>query len=99
MESTLSIVEILDRVERELDALYALNTTAKDFAIGCVTLEEFLEVHRDSFSLIEPLDGMTRDRVLTVIARLEKLQKRAALKALIPEKLQKYIAENQDRLA
>ena len=56
-------------------------------------------MHRDSFSLIEPLDGMTRDRVLTVIARLEKLQKRAALKALMPEKLQKYIAENQDRLA
>ena len=96
MESTLSIIEILDRVERELDSLYALNTTAKDFAIGCVALEEFLEAHRDSISVIEPLDGMIRDRVLMVITRLEKLQKRAALKASMPEKLQKYIAENQD---
>lgn len=96
MESTLSIVEILDRVEQELDALYVLNTNAKDFAVGCLALEEFLEAHRDSFSVIEPLDGMTRDRVLMVIARLEKLQKRADLKALMPEKLQKYIAENQD---
>ena len=57
-----------------LDALYALNTYLQKISpIGCVALEEFLEVHRDSFSLTEPLDGMTRDRVLTVIARLDQV--------------------------
>jgi hypothetical protein len=42
------------------------------------------------------LDDVARGRVLAVIARLDQLQKRAAVKATMPGELQKYIADNDD---
>jgi hypothetical protein len=92
----LSTTDIVERVEQMLDALSVLGLSAKDFAERCVALEEFLALHGDGLFKTEKLNDTTRDRVLTVIARLDQLQKRAAVKAAMPGKLQKYIADNDD---
>jgi hypothetical protein len=42
------------------------------------------------------LDNAVRSRIVAVIARLDQLQKRAAVKAAMPSELQKYIADNDD---
>ena len=42
------------------------------------------------------LDDAVHSRVMAVIARLDQLQKRAAVKAAMPGELQKYIADNDD---
>ena len=93
---SLSTTEIIERVEQMLDALKPRELSAKDFAERCVTLEEFLAMHGDGLLETGKLNDSTRDRVLTVIARLDQLQKRAAVKAAMPSKLQKYIADNDD---
>ena len=96
MGSLLSTVETIERVEQLLDALFVPNLSAKEFAAGCVTLEAFLATHGDSLFQTGKLDDAARSRVLAVIARLDQLQKRAAVKAAIPGELQKYIADNDD---
>ena len=96
MGSVLSTTEILKRVEQMLDALFVPNLSAKDFADGCAALEAFLATHGDSLSQTGKLDDAARGRVLAVIARLDQLQKRAAVKAVMPGELQKYIADNDD---
>ena len=53
-------------------------------------------MHGDSLFRTEKLDEVDRSRVLAVITRLDQLQKRAAVKALMPSELQKYIADNDD---
>jgi hypothetical protein len=93
---SLSMTEIIERVEQMLDALVLRELSAKDFAELCVALEEFLATHGDGLFKTEKLNDTTRERVLTVIARLEQLKKRAAIKAAMPGKLQKYIADNDD---
>ena len=93
---SLSTTEIIERVEQMLDALFLHELSAKDFAETCVGLDEFLTTHGDGLFKTEKLDDSIRDRVLTVIARLDQLQKRAAVKAAMPGKLQKYIADNDD---
>jgi hypothetical protein len=79
-----------------LDALHVPNLSAKDFADGCAGLEAFLATHGGVLSQAGKLDDAARGRVLAVIARLDQLQKRAAVKAAMPSELQKYIAENDD---
>lgn len=96
MGSLLSTVEIIDRVEQLLDALIVPNLSAKEFASGCTALEAFLATHGDSLLETGKLDDTAHGRVSVVIARLDKLQKRAAIKALMPSELQKYIADNDD---
>jgi len=99
MGSLLSTIEIIERVELMLDAIFVPNLSAKEFADGCAALEVFLATHGDSLSQTEKLDDAARGRVVAVIARLDQLQKRATVKAAIPDELQKYIADNDDKPA
>ena len=96
MGSLLTTEDILERVEQMLDALFVPKLSAKEFANGCAALEEFLTKHGDSLFQTGPLDDAVRIRVVTVIARLDQLQKRASVKAAMPGELQKYIADNDD---
>jgi hypothetical protein len=96
MGSLLTTSDIIERVEQMLDALFVPQLSAKEFANGCAVLEEFLATHGDSLSQTGTLDGAVRSRVVAVIARLDQLQKRAAVKAAMPGELQKYIADNDD---
>ena len=96
MDSLLSTVETIERVEQLLDALFVPNLSAKEFAGGCAALEAFLATHGDSLSQTGTLDDAVHSRVVAVIARLGQLQKRAAVKAAMPGELQKYIADNDD---
>jgi hypothetical protein len=94
--SLLTTEDILERVEQMLDALFVPKLSGKEFASGCAALEEFLTKHGDSLSQTEALDNAVRSRIVAVIARLDQLQKRAAVKAAMPSELQKYIADNDD---
>ena len=96
MGSLLTTEVILERVEQMLDALCVPKLSAKEFANGCAVLEEFLTKHGDSLSQTGTLDNSVRSRIVAVIARLDQLQKRAAVKAAMPSELQKYIADNDD---
>jgi hypothetical protein len=96
MGSLLSSVEIIERVEQLLEALFVPNLSVKEFAGGCAALEAFLEMHGDILVQTGKLDDTAHGRVSTVIARLDQLQKRAAFKAAMPGELQKYIADNDD---
>ena len=96
MGSILTTEYIIERVEQMLDALFVPKLSAREFANGCAVLEEFLEKHGDSLSQTGTLDDAVRSRVVAVIARLDQLQKRAAVKAAMPGELQKYIADNDD---
>jgi hypothetical protein len=96
MGSLLTTLDIIERVEQMLDALFVPNLSAKEFVDGCAALEAFLATHGDSLSQTGKLDDAGSDRVLAVIARLDQLQKRAAVKAAMPSELQKYIADNDD---
>ena len=96
MGSLLTTVEIIKRVEQMLDALFVPNLPAREFADGCAALEAFLATHGDSLFQTGKLDDTAHSRVSAVIARLDQLQKRAAVKAAMPGELQKYIADNDD---
>ena len=96
MGSLLTTIEAIKRVEQMLDMLFVPNLSAKDFADGCVALEAFLATHGDRLSQTGKLDDAAHGRVLAVIARLDQLQKRAAVKAAMPGELQKYIADKDD---
>ena len=82
MDSLLSTVETIERVEQLLDALFVPKLSTKEFADGCAALEAFLATHGDSLSQTGKLDAAARGRVVAVIARLDQLQK--------------YIADNDD---
>jgi hypothetical protein len=94
MESLLTTIEIIKRVEQRLDALFVPGLSAKEFADGCAALDAFLVTHGDSLFQTGKLDDAARGRVLVVIARLDQLQKRSAVKSAMPGELQKYIADN-----
>ena len=94
--SLLTTEDIIMRVEQMLDALFVPELSAKEFANGCKALEEFLATHGDSLSQTGTLDDAVRSRVVAVIARLDQLHKRAAVKAAMPDELQKYIADIDD---
>ena len=96
MGSLLTTEDIILRVEQLLAALFVPELSAKEFANGCALLEEFLATHGDSLSQTGTLDDAVHSRVMAVIARLDQLQKRAAVKAAMPGELQKYIADNDD---
>jgi hypothetical protein len=96
MGSLLTTEDIILRVEQMLDALFVPKLSAKEFANGCAALEEFLATHGGSLSQTGALDDAVHSRVVAVIARLDQLQKRAAVKAAMPGELQKYIADNDD---
>ena len=99
MASPRSATDIIEHVEHMLERLSAPDLSAKCFADECLALEAFLEMHGDSLFKTEKLDDADRARVLAVITRLDQLQKRATVKAAIPDELQKYIADNDDKPA
>jgi hypothetical protein len=96
MGSSLTTVDIIERVEQMLDALFVPRLSAKEFADRGAALETFLATHGSSLSQTGKLDAAARSRVVVVIARLDQLQKRAAIKAAMPSGLQKYIADSDD---
>ena len=96
MGSLLTTLDIIERVEQMLDALFVPSLSSKEFADGCAALEAFLATHGDSLSQTGKLGDAGSGRILAVIARLDQLQKRAAVKAAMPSELQKYIADNDD---
>jgi len=96
MGSVLSTTEILERVEQMLDALFVPNLSANEFAECCSLLETFLATHGSDLSETENLDDLTHERMIMVIDRLGHLQKRAAIRAAMPSKIQKYIADQDD---
>ena len=96
MEFVLTATEFLERVEQMLDALFVPNLSANEFAEGCSVLETFLATHGSDFSKAEKLDDPTRERMMMVIDRLGLLQKRAEIRAAMPSKIQKYIADQND---
>ena len=96
MVSLLSTLEIIERVEKSLYALFLPNLSAKEFAGGCAALEAFLATHGESLLQTGKLDDTAQGRVSAVIARLDQLQKRATVKGAMPSELQKYIADNDD---
>jgi len=96
MRTVLSATEILERVEQMLDALFVRNLSANEFAEGCSALETFLATHGSDFSRAEKLDDPTRERMMMVIDRLGRLQKRAEIRAAMPSEVQKYIADQED---
>ena len=96
MGSVLSTIEILERVEQMLNALFVPNLSANEFAEGCSLLETFLAAHGSDFSEAEKLDDPTRERMMIVIDRLGRLQKRAEIRAAMPSEIQKYIADQDN---
>jgi hypothetical protein len=96
MGSVLSTTEILERVEQMLDALFVPNLSANEFAECCSLLETFLATHGSDLSEKENLDDLMHERMMMVIDRLGNLQKRAAIRAAMPSKIQKYIADQDD---
>ena len=96
MGSLLTTLDIIERAEQMLDALFVPSLSSKEFADGCAALEAFLATHGDSLSQTGKLGDAGSGRILAVIARLDQLQKRAAVKAAMPGELQKYIADNDD---
>jgi len=91
-----SATEILERVEQMLDALFVPNLSTNEFAEGCSVLETFLATHGSDFSKTEKLDDPTRERMMMVVDRLGRLQKRAEIRAAMPSEIQKYIADQDD---
>ena len=96
MGTVLSATEILERVEQMLDALFVPNLSANEFAERCILLETFLATHGSDLSETEKLDDLTLERMMMVIDRLGHLQKRAAIRAAMPSKIQKYLADQDD---
>ena len=96
MEFVLTATEFLERVEQMLDALFVPNLSANEFAEGCSVLETFLATHGSDFSKAEKLDDPTRERMMMVIDRLGRMQKRAEIRAAMPSEIQKYIADQND---
>ena len=96
MSDTVSIDDLLKRVEQMLDALDVLHQSSTEFRDACDQLERYLDIQKTSLMaggvLLEP----HKSRVVAIIQRLAGLQKRAETRASIPTELQKYIAEQSD---
>ena len=96
MSDTSNIGDILQRVERMLDAIQVPARSSADFKAGCDSLQAYLNSQAGVFAAAAELSEQNRMRVAAVVGRLAKLQKQAETKAAIPTDLQKYIAEQSD---
>ena len=96
MSDTADINDILQRVERLLDALEASDQSSTDFRAGCDQLDSFLSDQKTLLAAGGAYTDHQKSRAASVIKRLAGLQRRAEIKANIPIALQKYIAEQLD---
>ena len=96
MSDTTSIEVLLQRVEEMLDALSLHDQSSSDFRAGCDQLDIYLSDQKTFLAAGVNLTEQQKRRVASVIERLNRLQKRAEMRANIPASLQKYIAEQSD---
>ena len=96
MSNTTLIEVMLQRVEEMLDALSSPDQSSLDFRAGCDQLDIYLSDQKTFLAAGVNLTDQQKSRVVSVIERLNGLQKRAETRANIPASLQKYIAEQSD---
>ena len=96
MSDTASINDLLQRVEQMLDTLDVLNQSSKEFLNACDQLDLYLNNQKAFLMADSALLEPHKSRVAAIIERLTGLQKRAEIRADIPNALQKYIAEQSD---
>ena len=96
MSNTTLIEVMLQRVEEMLDALSSPDQSSLDFRAGCDQLNSYLNDQKTFLAAGVNLTDQQKSRVVSVIERLNGLQKRAEIRANIPASLQKYIAEQSD---
>ena len=96
MSNTTLIEVMLQRVEEMLDALSLPDQSSLDFRAGCDQLNSYLNDQKTFLAAGVNLTDQQKSRVVSVIERLNGLQKRAEIRANIPASLQKYIAEQSD---
>ena len=96
MSDTVSIQDLLQRVEQMLDTLDVLNQSSKEFRDACDQLERYISDQKAFLMADSALLEPHKRRVVVIIERLAVLQKRAETRANIPTELQKYIAEQSD---
>ena len=96
MSNTTLIEVMLQRVEEMLDALSSADQSSLDFRAGCDQLDIYLSDQKTFLAGGVNLTDQQKSRVVSVIERLNGLQKRAEIRANIPASLQKYIAEQSD---
>ena len=96
MSDTAPIEDTLERVEQMLDALEVSDQFSSDFRAGCDQLNNYLGNQKPLLAIGSDLTDQQKSRVTSIIERLVLLQKRAEIRANIPNSLQKYIAEQSD---
>ena len=96
MSDTNKIADVLQRVERMLDALAAHTQSSADFKAACDSLQRYLGDHAKVFVDSGTLSNDDKNRVAKIIERLTRFQRSAENKGSIPNELQKYIAERLD---
>ena len=96
MSDKVSINDILQRVERMLDALNSVDQSLQDFQAGCDQLGHYLNDKKASLMVSCVQSEPYKSRIAVIIERLGRLQKRAEIRANIPAGMQKYIAEQLD---
>ena len=84
MGSLLTTLDIIERVEQMLDALFVPNLSAKESVDGCAVLEAFLATHGDSLSQAGKLDDAGSGRVLAVLRALINCKNALPLKRRCP---------------
>ena len=96
MSDTKNIDEVLQRIELMLDTLKHHSHSSIKFETSCKDLQAYLDDQSSFFAAPGNLSKVNEARVLSIIDRLDRLQRHAATKASIPNDLQKYIAEQLD---
>jgi hypothetical protein len=94
MDSEPLTVDIVARIEQQLDALEAHGIAASDFAEKCRALESLLEAHHTQLLTLKDRGDDSSARLQAVISRIAVLETRAARRAEMPSQFQKYIADN-----
>ena len=96
MSDLAPINDILERVEQMLEALDSSDQSSTEFRDGCDKLERYLCDQKVSSIAGGALSEPQKGRLVVIVERLARLQKRAETRANIPTELQKYIAEQSD---
>ncbi len=94
MDSEPQTVEIVTRIEQQLDALEAHGMAASDFAEKCCALESLLDAHHTELVTLKDRADDTSARLQAIASRIAALETRAARRAEMPSQFQKYIADN-----
>ena len=86
-------VGILPRIEEMLNALKASEKSASGFKEACAALEHIIQVEAESLKSIDTFNETDKRCLASIVKQLSILQKRAEIRASIPNELQKDIAE------